>query len=184
MKTEEDRIEARLDIRAEAKAERRAEERAERRKLLEREVNEWTDAELLKDLHATYKETVVPPCRVCGGELGLQSFGSGSTVWACSGKEDDPDREGYVRWQSGRSAADEHYNQSRFVDDRRGGDDRVIELIKRFAKEEGYQIRPGIVITQPEGNCDGSGLYAYDHDTESGRGPKLETPCPGCRACK
>jgi hypothetical protein len=37
---------------------------------------------------------------------------------------------------------------------------------------------------QPVGNCDGSGKYAYDASKEDGRGAKLATKCPGCRACR
>ena len=41
-----------------------------------------------------------------------------------------------------------------------------------------------ITITQPVGNCDGNGLYAYDTTKEDGRGEFLSAPCPGCRACR
>ncbi len=51
----------------------------------------------------------------------------------------------------------------------------------------GYPVKEklGIVITQPIGNCDGSGLYEYDpdFDNDEGRGAPLKERCPGCRAC-
>lgn len=41
-----------------------------------------------------------------------------------------------------------------------------------------------ILIIEPVGNCDGSGLYAYDRNADDGRGQKLKTRCAGCRACR
>ena len=40
-----------------------------------------------------------------------------------------------------------------------------------------------IRITQPIGNCDGSGEYSYDRSKDNCRGARLKKRCPGCRAC-
>ncbi len=100
-------------------------ERHRHRKLLEREPSELTSAELHEVLRARYAPTEIPPCRICGKELSLAAAGCGPTVWACDGRAEAGG------WQEGRSAADEHYSQSRFEDHRRGGDDLVMELLAR-----------------------------------------------------
>ena len=85
--------------------------------------------EELKSMRECYTPAVIPPCRVCGGELSPQRMGGGEpTVYACSTNEDDPKRPGYVRPKEGRDIADKHYSDSRFVD-RINGDRRVLELI-------------------------------------------------------
>jgi hypothetical protein len=47
---------------------------------------------------------------------------------------------------------------------------------------EGAHPDDAIVVVQPHG-CDGLGKYAYDPKAEDGRGKKLASKCPGCRAC-
>lgn len=99
----------------------------ERLKLYERDVADWSDAELLAELEQTYAATVVPPCRVCGGELSIQSIGGGMpTIWRCQGLDEDGKR------QEGRRIADEHYSKSTFEDRRAGGDSAVLELARRY----------------------------------------------------
>lgn len=94
---------------------------------LEREVTEWTDAELLAELTRSYSPPEVPPCRICGAPLTVQRSGGGQpTVWGCDGRGDD------FKFQPGRRLADDHYTESRWLDSRRGGDDRVLELIRRY----------------------------------------------------
>jgi hypothetical protein len=96
------------------------------------DVTKWTDAEIVTALVKRYRPTVIPPCRVCGGALSPQCLGDGPSIWACSHYEDDPDKPGYVRPKTGRSIADEHYDKSEFIDYRQGGDDIVIEAIRRW----------------------------------------------------
>jgi len=95
-----------------------------------------SDAALLAKLRERYAPTVIPPCRVCGGELSLESFGGGMpTIWRCSPwqpTEDEP-----LRRKPGRGIADKHYSDSEFIDRRQGGDADVIELIERF-ESHGY----------------------------------------------
>ena len=45
-------------------------------------------------------------------------------------------------------------------------------------------VNKACTITQPIGNCDGTGHYAFDPTTEDGQGERLAEPCPGCRACQ
>lgn len=108
-----------------------------RQALYRREVNDWTDAELLAELTASYGPVEVPPCRVCGAALGLASAGAGPTVWACSGREPDPADPKRLRWSADRAPADEHYSRSRWEDNRCGGDERVMDLVRRFSGASG-----------------------------------------------
>ena len=123
----EDLAEAEGDARA---AKYRA-ERERRRALFAKEVSDWTLDELCEQLFDRYKETAVPPCRLCGRALSLQAFGNGPSVWACTGQEDDPEDSERLRYLPGRKLADEHYSKSRFEDHRQGGDQLVVELIYR-----------------------------------------------------
>ena len=97
--------------------------------------------ELIAELRERYTPPTIPPCRVCGGELSIARVGGGEpTEWACSGKEDDPDRPGWLRNAPGRWTnapdggssefrADGHYNRSRWTDYRSGGDSGVIAVL-------------------------------------------------------
>jgi len=93
---------------------------------------ELTDEELVTILGANHARSEVPPCRVCGKPLTIQSCGGGRpTGWGCSGMEDDPEREGHSRMAEGRTLADEHYSRSTF-EDCRHPDPIVRELLRRF----------------------------------------------------
>ena len=116
---------------ADARAEKRREARKRRNELYEKELSDWTVAELCEVLGERYAEPVIPPCRVCGKALSLEAFGSGPSVWACSGLEEVPGGEGETRYAVGRRPADDHYGESQFTDHRRGGDVVVLELIGR-----------------------------------------------------
>lgn len=106
-----------------------------KRELLFKEPEELADSDLCEILLERYKPPTIPPCRVCGGALSIQSCGGGHpTAWACSGIEDDPERSKKHRYKVGRKPADEHYSRSRFEDLRQGGDDHVLELIARFSR--------------------------------------------------
>jgi hypothetical protein len=106
------------------------------------DVEKWSDAEIVTALVKRYRASVIPPCRVCGAALSMQRCGGGEpTVWACDGYEDDPENPARSRRKPGRSCADEHYVKSEHIDYRQGGDDVVIEAIRRWrpdlAVEEG-----------------------------------------------
>jgi hypothetical protein len=85
----------------------------------------------IRVLRERYAPSVIPPCRLCGAELSLGSFGGGRpTVWACDGRDDDGN------YLPGRKIADRHYSESRYEDYRQGGDPLVLALIARAEKAE------------------------------------------------
>ena len=99
-------------------------------------LEDLSDAALLAKLRERYAPTIIPPCRVCGGELSIGSVGGGRpTKWGCSEWEEAGD--GTLRRKPDRSAGDQHYSNSVFIDSRQGGDADVIELIERFERH-GY----------------------------------------------
>ena len=107
----------------------RAEVRDQRNAMYEKRADEWPDGFLSEDLTRRYGPVEVPTCRVCGGELSVQSVGTGGpTVWGCSGTDDDG------RLLPDRRMADEHYSRSRWEDYRQGGDELVMELLRRYGK--------------------------------------------------
>jgi hypothetical protein len=106
--------------------------RAKRRALYERDVKDWTLDELVEVLTDRYSPDPIPPCRLCGAELSIQSMGSGPTVYNCDGREPDPDHPGHLRWKEGRTPADEHYVRSEYEDCKRGGDEDVLEAVRRL----------------------------------------------------
>jgi hypothetical protein len=82
---------------------------------------------------------------VCGGELSMQACGGGEpTRWACDGQEDDPEHPGRLRWKAGRELVDEHYVRSEFIDRRRGGDELVMDLVRRFKNATSVGGRPSL----------------------------------------
>lgn len=88
----------------------------------------------IDDLRKRYAPSVIPPCRVCGGELSISSCGGGNaTTYACSMQEDDPDRSGWLRMKSGRGENEYgkggHYSDSQWTDRHGPGDERVIALL-------------------------------------------------------
>lgn len=107
----------------------------------ERDVRDWNNYEILDELKERYKPTEIPPCRVCGGKLSIQSIGLGPTVWACDRFDEDGNR------IKGRKPADEHYSKSRIEDHRGGGDDLVIELIRRYQEASVAEADPPLVRT-------------------------------------
>lgn len=91
----------------------------------ERDVKDWTDEELVSELVESYEPSAIPPCRVCGDELDIQSAGGGKpTAYACVARLVKDGVDCGVDW--------DHYTQSRFEDYRQGGDDRVIEAVRRW----------------------------------------------------
>lgn len=110
----------------------------DRRKALYQEpVEKWPKEDLIRILEEAYKPSVIPPCRICGQPLTVSRIGGGEpTVWACDGMEEDPENKGILKYKEGRSCADEHYAQSKYIDPRQGGDPRVIELIRRIRESK------------------------------------------------
>ena len=135
---------------------------------------EQTDQDLIAEVVARYTADPVPPCRVCGGALSIQSCGGGgnATVWGCSGMEDDPERPGYMRYMSGRRCADDHYSQSRWTQ-YRGGDSDVIELARRF---HALAARlSGMAAVRLE--CEQLGMAIVDHIADDGHRNALGGIC-------
>ena len=109
-----------------------------------KELPEWTDAELLAWLREQYKAEPIPPCRVCGGRLSVASMGGGNaTRWACGMWEDDPDAPGKLRRKPGRGLADGHYERSEWTQYREG-DAAVLELVARMERSNvgGNRLAP------------------------------------------
>lgn len=95
------------------------------------DIRAISDGDLITGLEHIYQATAVPPCRVCGGVLSIQSMGGGQpTVWACDPKEWPDDGEPF--YKPGRSFIDDHYERSHWTDYRQGGDSKVMELIRRY----------------------------------------------------
>lgn len=72
-------------------------------------------------LRARYTSETVPPCRVCGAELGIGSIGgNGPTVWKCSAVSPIGSGFGSPEWK--------HYSDSEFRQYRHG-DPLVLRLL-------------------------------------------------------
>lgn len=99
----------------------RRETRHRKRKLFEKDVSEWSFEEIRRILSERYEETHVPPCAVCGGELGVQAVGGGK-----------PTEYAHQTYVGGKLDWD-HYERSRWTDSKSGGDEVVMELLRRFA---------------------------------------------------
>lgn len=97
-------------------------------------VDEQTRAELRK----RYTPPEIPKCSICGGELSIQRCGGGGepTVYACDGYEADPENAGMVRRAAGRGIADKHYEESRYIDWKKGGDSDVVALLDELEAKD------------------------------------------------
>lgn len=121
-------------------AQREARER--RNALLDKPPTDWADTEIVEVLTDRYAPSVIPPCRVCGGELSICAIGGGEpTRWACSPtvSDPDPDRSGNVQTKAGRGVNEfgsgGHYSMSQYIDRRQGGDEVVIEVLRRLMSD-------------------------------------------------
>lgn len=111
---------------------------------LERGPEALVDEDLEDYLRDRYRPEPAPgPCPVCGDERTVAASGPGPVVWACSPLEDDPERDGMLRYKPGRgkNASDwrednEHYARSE-ARQYRSGDRLVIELLDRLARRRG-----------------------------------------------
>ena len=98
----------------------------------EKNLPNWTDAELLAWVRHCHTGDAVPPCRVCGGPLSVASMGGGrATKWACDMWEDDPEKPGKLRRKTGRGPADDHYERSEWTQYRES-DPAVLEMARRL----------------------------------------------------
>lgn len=110
--------------------------RKKRDELYAKELPAWTLEEITSVLTGRYKASEIPPCKVCGGKLSPQKTGGGEPdEWACSVYEDDPEKPGYVRNKADRTEGivDNHYVESRYIDRRQGGDELVMEALRRLS---------------------------------------------------
>ncbi|MHA1081354.1 ead/Ea22-like family protein (plasmid) [Enterobacter ludwigii] len=107
------------------------------------------DKQTLAELRKRYTPPEIPKCSICGGELSIQRCGGGEpTVYACDGYEADPENPGMVRRAAGRDIADKHYEESRYIDWKKGGDSDVVALLdeleaaeKRIAELEAVKFK-------------------------------------------
>ena len=91
-------------------------------------MNERDD--LIGRVRARYTAAEVPPCRVCGKDLCIQSMKAGETIWGCDGLE--PDNEGMLRRAPDYDPSNSHYSRSLF-DQRPVGDVEVLEALSVLA---------------------------------------------------
>ena len=85
-----------------------------------------------------YTAEVVPPCRICGGQLSIQAIGGGGpTIYACSGQYEDAEQG--RKYREGRSVADEHYSASQWRMYRHGDQD-VLRVIAQLISDRGLKM--------------------------------------------
>ena len=95
------------------------------------------DKQAREELRKRYTPPEIPNCSICGASLSIQRCGGGEpTVYACDGYEADPENPGMVRRAAGRGIADKHYEESRYIDWKKGGDLDVIELLDELQAAE------------------------------------------------
>lgn len=95
------------------------------------------DKQTLAELRKRYTPPEIPKCSICGGELSIQRCGGGEpTVYACDGYEADPENPGMVRRAAGRDIADKHYEESRYIDWKKGGDSDVVALLDELEADK------------------------------------------------
>jgi hypothetical protein len=83
------------------------------------------DAVLLEHLERDYSKPEIPACRVCGGPLAIGAIGGGEpTRYYCAAMSDAPGNGLPKDW--------DHYGASLWLDRRAGGDERVLELARRY----------------------------------------------------
>ncbi|WP_223862583.1 ead/Ea22-like family protein [Enterobacter ludwigii] len=64
--------------------------------------------------------------------------GGEPTVYACDGYEADPENPGMVRRAAGRDIADKHYEESRYIGWKKGGDSDVVALLDELEAAQIY----------------------------------------------
>lgn len=96
-----------------------------------------TDKQAREELRKRYTPPEIPKCSICGAELSIQRCGGGEpTVYACDGYEVDPENPSMVRRAAGRDIADKHYEESRYIDWKKGGDLDVVLLLDELEAAE------------------------------------------------
>ena len=100
------------------------------------------DKQTREELRKRYTPPEIPKCKICGSELSIQRCGGGEpTVYACDGYEADPENPGMVRRASGRDIADKHYEESRYIDWKKGGDSDVVALLDELEESERLRLK-------------------------------------------
>lgn len=95
------------------------------------------DKQTREELRKRYTPPEIPKCSICGAELSIQRCGGGEpTVYACDGYEADPENPGMVRRAAGRDIADKHYEESRYIDWKKGGDSDVVALLDELEAKD------------------------------------------------
>lgn len=95
------------------------------------------DKQAREELRKRYTPPEIPKCSICGAELSIQRCGgSDPTVYACDGYEADPENPGMVRLAAGRGIADSHYEKSRYIDWKQGGDSDVVALLDELEAKD------------------------------------------------
>lgn len=95
------------------------------------------DKQTREELRKRYTPPEIPKCKICGSELSIQRCGGGEpTVYACDGYEADPENPGMVRRAAGRDIADKHYEESRYIDWKKGGDSDVVALLDELEAKD------------------------------------------------
>lgn len=96
-----------------------------------------TNKQAREELRKRYTPPEIPNCSICGASLSIQRCGGGEpTVYACDGYEADPENPGMVRRAAGRDIADKHYEESRYIDWKKGGDSDVVALLDELEAAE------------------------------------------------
>lgn len=90
-----------------------------------------TDEQLETIINERYAPSVIPKCRICGGDMTIGASGGGQpTRWYCSVAQDSKPMD----WK--------HFGDSLWEDRRQGGDSRVMELLRRFKANGAKGGRP------------------------------------------
>lgn len=110
------------------------------------------DKQTREELRKRYTPPEIPKCKICGSELSIQRCGGGEpTVYACDGYEADPENPGMVRRAAGRDIADKHYEESRYIDWKKGGDSDVVALLDELeAKDKALSAQDNHINQQAD----------------------------------
>lgn len=134
------------------------------------------DKQTLAELRKRYTPPEIPKCSICGGELSIQRCGGGEpTVYACDGYEADPQNPGMVRRAAGRDIADKHYEESRYIDWKKGGDSDVVALLDELEAVNELFLRAKALMYQSGGTPIENSLnpidaWLYDAERAAGIG--------------
>ncbi|MBT1833582.1 hypothetical protein KKZ87_01930 [Enterobacter cloacae] len=121
------------------------------------------DKQAREELRKRYTPPEIPNCSICGASLSIQRCGGGEpTVYACDGYEADPENPGMVHRAAGRGIADKHYEESRYIDWRKGGDLDVIALLDELEAAEKLNADYRARLDRLERKCDHQNSVYWD----------------------